>query len=197
MYPNITYATKAGCRDRVGDYSIPDIWWSRKFEYPWASQFATPGCTVIDAGCGVEHPFKQYLADQCSHCYAVDVDTRINDLADHPRLTPVVASLDAIPLNIEVDRVFCISVLEHLDRGVIEGAMNEFARRLRPGGMAVITLDTPPLLMTDWCNIVESSDFQAPDSFKALALEEPADVLVSPPHFNFRRVFCCVLSLKN
>ncbi len=39
------------------------------------------------------------------------------------------------------DRVFCLSVIEHITRDLWPRCMSEFARVLRPGGRLVITLD--------------------------------------------------------
>jgi SAM-dependent methyltransferase len=42
------------------------------------------------------------------------------------------------------DRVFCLSVLEHIPRGAWKGCMREFERVLKPGGRLVITIDMTP-----------------------------------------------------
>jgi SAM-dependent methyltransferase len=42
------------------------------------------------------------------------------------------------------DRVFCLSVMEHIPRDLWAGCMKEFQRVLRPGGRLVITLDMTP-----------------------------------------------------
>src|SRR5262245_23076467 len=42
------------------------------------------------------------------------------------------------------DRVFCLSVMEHIPRSIWRACMGEFERVLRPGGRLVITLDMTP-----------------------------------------------------
>ena len=42
------------------------------------------------------------------------------------------------------DRVFCLSVMEHIPRPLWKGCIREFERVLRPGGRLVITLDMTP-----------------------------------------------------
>ena len=42
------------------------------------------------------------------------------------------------------DRVFCLSVMEHIPRPLWKDCMREFTRVLRPGGRLVITLDMTP-----------------------------------------------------
>jgi len=42
------------------------------------------------------------------------------------------------------ERVFCLSVMEHIPRAAWKGCMREFERVLKPGGRLVITLDMTP-----------------------------------------------------
>ena len=49
-------------------FKLPSTWWSRPYEYAWADKFVEPGDTVLDAACGIAHPFKFYLADKCFGC---------------------------------------------------------------------------------------------------------------------------------
>src|SRR5262245_12400190 len=42
------------------------------------------------------------------------------------------------------DRVFCLSVMEHIPRSAWTGCVREFERVLRPGGRLVITIDMTP-----------------------------------------------------
>ena len=42
------------------------------------------------------------------------------------------------------DRVFCLSVFEHIPRGLWGGCLREFQRVLAPGGRLIITLDMTP-----------------------------------------------------
>lgn len=120
----------------VFDLPRGPAWYSRPYEYAWAAQFARRGDTVLDAGCGVSHPFKFYLCDVCGEVHACDSDDRIlsreeilraiaqghgEDLA---RALPdrylrdiryARASVTSLPYKDGTfDRVFCISTLEHL-----------------------------------------------------------------------------------
>jgi len=47
--------------DTIAGIPIPQNWWSRHQEYKWAAQFAGPEYVVLDAACGISHPFKWYL----------------------------------------------------------------------------------------------------------------------------------------
>ena len=40
---------------------LPESWWSRPYEYAWAKSFVEQDHVVLDAACGVCHPFKFYL----------------------------------------------------------------------------------------------------------------------------------------
>ncbi len=156
----------------VAGVRLPQRWWSRFHEYAWASQFAGPGLTALDAGCGVSHPFKWALALAGCDVLAVDVDPRIGDteaLLDETAAdlgepaAERVRQLLRTPLHYRArrealdftcglpvpprhfDRIFCISVLEHMEPADRAKALAEFARLLAPGGLVVLTVDVPPM----------------------------------------------------
>ena len=140
------YAVKSDCQDKLGVYDIPDEWWSRKAEYPWAAQYAQPNDTVADMACGVPHFFKNQLAYNCDKVYAVDNDLALLDLKDIPDNMELVCSdLWHVPelLNDSIDVVFCISVLEHLTPTGRAMALTEMRRTLKVGGLLVVTFDVP------------------------------------------------------
>jgi hypothetical protein len=66
--------------DKLGSFQIPPEWWSRPHEYFWAASFLKKGDIILDAGCGIEHPFKFYATDRTEKVFAIDADERINDL---------------------------------------------------------------------------------------------------------------------
>lgn len=165
-------------------YQMPVEWWSRKYEYEWAKQMCRENHVVLDAACGIEHPLKYYLADHCAKCYACDIDPRLMDAKAvefatvegfvDGKQTPFpkryiediqydLAALTDLPYeDNQFDRVFCISVLEHLKdrankwslvrnagpfsrlfRRDIHDSLVEFRRVLKPGGLIVLTFDFP------------------------------------------------------
>ena len=117
-------------------FTLPDSWWSRQYEYAWASGFADPGDRALDAASGIEHPLKFYLLDRCRECYACDVDERIvsreaikaalaekigeeaaSSFPDRyfDKINYARASLEQLPYPDKFfDKIYCISVLEHL-----------------------------------------------------------------------------------
>jgi SAM-dependent methyltransferase len=130
--------------------------WSREWEYPWAvlNGDLAPGMRIIDLGCGGS-PLMPYLSREFG-CVATGVDTNFcsptgrNNLegfaTDPARLFPEVTWLceDMSGLTLEdasADRVFCISVLEHVTRATAEQSLQQIERVLKPAGMALITLD--------------------------------------------------------
>lgn len=129
----------------VDGFVLPSTWWSRPFEYAWAMNFVKEGETVLDAGCGIEHPFKFYLGNRCN-AFACDIDKDLEKV-EIPRgcdLQLDIADMTNLPYSGEMfDKVFCISVLEHLsliDRG---DALVEFHSVLKHGGKLILTLDYP------------------------------------------------------
>lgn len=168
---------------------LPKTWWSRPFEYGWAEHFAQPQATVLDAGCGVSHPFKFWLGTRCARTIACDTDARILDgeamvaelsadlgmaRADDflraylPQVTLVQASLLDLPFsNQAFGRIFCISVLEHLSGQDQKRALSEFQRTLRPDGIIVLTCDHPAVNLAELQHMVHSTklEFAGPVNF--------------------------------
>ena len=102
-----------------------------------------PGLRLLDAGAGE----KQFRA-LCSHLDYVSQDfARYEPAEDASGLHPgswsnegldIVSDITAIPeASASFDAVLCTEVLEHLPHPV--KALEEFARLLRPGGVAIIT----------------------------------------------------------
>jgi SAM-dependent methyltransferase len=144
---------------------LPKTWWSRGYEYLWAGQFALPGAVVLDAGSGIPHPFKFWLAEHSVTVYAVDVDPRITvpeavyeAVAEEfgekgvervrsaiGAVHTVCASLERLPFAAETfDTVFCLSTWEHLTPIQQAGALVEMGRVVKPSGYVVLTMDVPP-----------------------------------------------------
>lgn len=128
------------------DWHIPDTWWSRRFEYPWAMGFADQGQVVADFGCGYHfRPFKDALSKTCDQVYAIDRDERVLALnAEYPfpdNMIILVEDMEQETSIIEnsLDRVFCISVLEELENP--DMALIEMRRVLKNDGFAILTFD--------------------------------------------------------
>jgi SAM-dependent methyltransferase len=129
--------------DTLGNFAIPESWWSRKSEYVFAMSHAAPNQIVADMGIGWNYrPLHDWLSMVCDFVYGVDNHPGILELPPMTKGAYVVADfsqpIDAIPAA-SLDRIFCISVLEELP--AYAGALSEFARLLKPDGRIVITMD--------------------------------------------------------
>lgn len=155
---------------------LPPTWWSRFYEYEWARQFCEPDDVALDAGCGICHPFKFYLADACREVHACDIDERIlrpeailEDIArdfgaaaakDFPskyfdRVHYARTSLTSLPYTDgKFDKIYCISVLEHLPPHDIYLALRECARTLKDNGLFVLTFDYPTIDLAFFSNLL-------------------------------------------
>ncbi len=153
--------------------TLRSTWWSRPHEYAWAAQFAGPNLVVLDAACGISHPFKWFLGETSRETWACDLDSRIANQTELLRVTYddlgeeayqvvkmkgqllkqvnlVHASICDLPDNMpQFDRIFCISTLEHLDPISREQALEQFARNLAPNGLVVLTVDYPKVIPED------------------------------------------------
>lgn len=128
--------------NKIYDFTIPDVWWSRLYEYIWCKRLIVPGETVLDAGSGPNYPFQYELAENGCNVYSVDINPDIMNGKKHPNVTHIVASIDDMPIpDGSIDTVYCISVLEHLPYDTVKKVLQEFYRVLKPGGRLVLTLD--------------------------------------------------------
>ena len=133
----------------------PAFYAARLWEYPYALLAAElePGMKVADIGCGMT-AFTIYLKDHAG-CEVTGVDPDVfeagikykahgvsQEFIARTGLTFLKGDLDAIPLEADSqDRVFSISVMEHVPPDVRRRGMQEIARVLKPGGRAVLTVD--------------------------------------------------------
>jgi len=194
-------------------FPLHPAWWSRPYEYEWARRFARPDDVVLDAACGISHPFKFWLAENCREVHACDWDERIlseeairldivsdfgeqaaQDLPESTlvRLHRAQANLAQLPYESgKFDRVFCISVLEHLDTGTMLRAFREFARVLKPNGQLIATFDVPEMRPDLLETIMAVTGLTIEDK---LNVKEPDDAIWSDmygaPIRCFRAVIC-------
>lgn len=162
--------------DALGAFKIPPAWWSRGYEYAWAADKVKKSSVVMDAGCGIEHPFKWYLGDNCKEVYAVDADLRLLEFPAEEKIKWYCCDFTHAALSkLRVDDLFCISVLEHL-KNPIE-AVEMFREVLKAGGNLYLTIDYPLLMPAVLVNMLESNGFkiQGDTDFK-----ESADDIVGP-----------------
>jgi SAM-dependent methyltransferase len=133
----------------------PAFYAARLWEYPFSILAADlePGMAVADIGCGMT-AFTVYLKEVAG-CVVTGVDPDIFDAGvkylahgvsrefiARTGLEIVRGDFDSIPLETDSqDRVFSISVMEHVPPDVRRRGIQEIARVLKPGGRAVITVD--------------------------------------------------------
>lgn len=162
-------------------FKINTGWWSRPYEYLWASKFLEKGKAVLDVACGLSHPFRFVCEKITGNADACDLDGNISDIGQtinairyqhgekavgvfNENLEDYKAVFDksfrSDIKNITADHdsydvVFCISVLEHLDTEDIETALSEMSRIVKPDGLIVITLDVPSVDIEKFLSLVE------------------------------------------
>ena len=175
---------------------IPNEWWSRLYEYHWAAQFADENDVCLDAACGVLHPYKFFLASKCRDVYGCDLgnlernnvinemryyfdDNDIN-LAMNYFNNINLRNYNLIALGYEdnkFDKVYCISVLEHLNKTDIKKALNEIYRVLKDKGLFILTVDYPSIDLNDLIADIAEIGFKFKGSIKT---EKPANAIYSP-----------------
>jgi len=124
----------------LGDYKIPRTWWSRVYEYAFAKTFLSKDVNVLDAGCGLVHPFKLYAKDKVKSIVAIDKDEAIKNAKDD---IIEYRHQDIKDLNEKnkYDVVFCLGVLHH-DKENLQANLKALKDSLVDDGIIVITFDT-------------------------------------------------------
>jgi SAM-dependent methyltransferase len=138
-----------------GPFSIQGNSTTREFEYPWAFESGQlkAGMQVVELGGGLSG--FQFIVDKAG-CGVVNVDPGMEvkgwscDLASIERLNRLFGTqVELRNSTIEnaglgestVDRVFSISVMEHLTNKEIVSGMEHVYRCLKPGGLFILTVD--------------------------------------------------------
>lgn len=133
----------------------PEFYAARLWEYPYAILAAelSPGLKVADIGCGMT-AFTIYLKEQ-SGCDVTGVDPDVfeaglrykghgvsEEFIKRTGIRFLRGDMTDVPLESNSqDRAFSISVMEHVPPHIRRGGMQELARILKPGGLAVLTVD--------------------------------------------------------
>lgn len=133
----------------------PELYAARMWEYPFAILSAELKAEhkCLDVGCG-RTPFTIYLKE-ISKCDVTGVDPDVFqagirhkgfgvslEFVNKTGLKIKQGTFENLPFpSNSFDRVFCISVIEHIPRSIRSRGMQEIARVLKPGGRAIITVD--------------------------------------------------------
>lgn len=133
------------------EYQPSPLHWSRQYEWPWAihSTLLSESTNCLDVGSGWS-VLKYALANRVCSVFCVDNDLpsvdkacKTTELMGRWEVSHYLGDARQLPEAVgeDFDRVFCISVLEHIPDGGHRKAMEEIVRVLKPGGIAVITMD--------------------------------------------------------
>ncbi len=139
----------------VGLLSIPSFYAARMWEYPFAiiSSELYPNMKCLDIGCGMT-PFTIFLKE-IAKVDIIGLDPDIfpsgikykghgvsHEFIKKTSLRIEKGTIENIPFeNSSFDRIFCISVIEHLPPDIARQGMFEIARVLKPNGRAILTVD--------------------------------------------------------
>lgn len=141
---------------QMDNFIVPILWWSRHHEYYFASQFLNKEDIILDAACGIDHPFKYYASNRVKKCYAIDVDPNIKNLKNTETLEFRCLNITDIADQFQpetFDKIFCISVLEHIPDLALT-ALNNFKKLIKQNGTIIITIDYPCITPENFIEIV-------------------------------------------
>ncbi|MFH0754039.1 MAG: methyltransferase domain-containing protein [Candidatus Omnitrophota bacterium] len=153
------YFTLPAFCNLVGMFSFQPNNSTRCFEYPWAFYAADiqKGMHVVDLGGGYSG-FPLMLSKIGCHTVNVDPMKDYSDFkhyqGDHERQYQRLNALFGTQVvlkqctlqesgirSLSVDRIFCLSVIEHLDEAARLEVMKECFRILKPEGRMILTID--------------------------------------------------------
>lgn len=133
----------------------PAIYGSRLWEYPFALLSANlkKGMMCADIGCGMT-AFTIYLQEMAK-CQVIGIDSDVFygdsvhkgfgisvKFTRKTGIKIIQSNMDRIPIKSNTfDSVFCLSVIEHVDRATARRSMQEMARILKADGKLIITVD--------------------------------------------------------
>jgi len=183
-------------------YKLPNSWWSRKYEYEWCSKFISLNDVVLDAACGVSHPFKLWCVNKCKEVWASEIDKRlfsynefkieyekdiqikcdINVFNDYKKIKLLYSDLTNMKINNNFfDKIFCISVLEHIDKYVtldnyknsnLYKSILELKRITKTGGLLIFTFDYPHINIDVFCQIIKDLNLEFLDDINTKVMSE-------------------------
>lgn len=147
--------------NKMDDFEIPAEWWSRPYEYKFCSQFLKKNDVILDGACGIEHPFKIYASKRVKQVYAIDIDKKLLGFEDTEKIK--YKCMNLLDLENEFkpnffDKIFCISVLEHITPVAnIKIILENFKKLIKPDGYIILTIDHPFLGTEHFVNYVNAS----------------------------------------
>jgi 2-polyprenyl-3-methyl-5-hydroxy-6-metoxy-1,4-benzoquinol methylase len=139
------------------NWNLNSLWWSRPYEYAFAYDAINIDDVIIDAACGIEHPFKERITKVAKKVYAIDIDERINDIKiKNKKVELICGDIKNLSNYVEekVDKIVCISVLEHI-KNDIETCLVSFMKALKDDGKIILTIDYPTLTPTELLIVCE------------------------------------------
>ncbi|MGL5379369.1 class I SAM-dependent methyltransferase [Clostridium sp.] len=192
-------------------YPIPSQWWSRLYEYAWASQFVEAEDISLDAACGLPHHFKFYIAEKSKEAYACDITDEIEDKAfmlnliknefsleaslnitsSLNKLNLIKADISDLPYNDKkFDKIYCISVLPEISAPVIEKTFLEFNRVLKDDGLIILSMDHPRIDFNYLTSVIANSGFKFLSDVDFTPLPNILQSNIYPGITCFRFVLC-------
>lgn len=124
--------------------------WSRQFEYPWAimSSNFSPNDVCLEAGGGYA-TFKYALAKRCKTVISIDIDKESQMKAFKSTMKMglnnifyVNESIQDFKYEEKFDKIYCLSVLEHIeDENAQRKCIENMFKLLKPGGEMFISFD--------------------------------------------------------
>lgn len=126
--------------DSLGNFKIPRTWWSRFYEYAFAIDYLDKDLEILDAGCGLNHPFKDFAKDKVKKIVAIDKDENLKLLKDD-KIEFRYQNIADLDKKEQFDVVFCLGVLHHDKENLFDNLLG-LRNAIKEDGLVIITFDT-------------------------------------------------------
>lgn len=130
--------------------SLCSLHWSRQFEYPWAimNSNLSKDDVCLEAGGGYA-PFKYGLAKRCQRVISIDINKESQKMAFQSTMRMGInniyyfnESIQDFKYEDKFDKIYCLSVLEHIEEEQIQrSCIENMFQLIKPGGEIYLSLD--------------------------------------------------------
>lgn len=191
-------------KDKVGSYSLVNqtpspLHWSRQMEWPWAilESDLKPEHRVLDIG-GSWAVMKYPIARRTANLVNYDkdgialkaVENTIERMGFSDKIFNVEGDVRSIPFSDDIfDRVFCISVLEHIEKDHLT-AIDEMVRMLKPGGVLMLSMD---VVLSGTAQDFHVGLKEANEIMKHLQISDVRNDLETVGNLQDKVYICCLL----
>lgn len=178
--------------DELEGLEVPKAWWSRPFEYAYCLKQIKKTDLIIDIGCGIEHPFKDWAKTRARKTYAIDTDERINKFESDTKIAYRHGEFERFNFKgVKFDKFFLIGVLNNMPNKNIEDIFLRISDMIKANSKVYITADYPLACFRNIIKIAKKYKLEPTSEFKNVI--DASNILSSKQGNMILKTFCLEL----